>query len=66
MMSFLKKNLSLNGKSVNLSEFEEIMWDEMSHDEQVNLDDFVLNVNHQNFDEGKEVTLIIVYLVGYC
>ena len=66
MMSVLKKTLSLNGKSVNLSEFEEIKWDEMSHEEQVNLDDFDVNVSHQDFDECKGVIPIIVYLAGYC
>ena len=66
MMSFLRKSLPLNGKNVNLTELEEIKWDEMSHNEHVNLHDFDLNIGQKDFDECKEFFPVIIYLAGDC
>lgn len=66
MMSILKKSLPINGKHVNLTEFEEIKWEEMGNTEHINLDDFDLNIGKKDFDKCKEVIPVIVYLAGYC
>ncbi|XP_064120459.1 uncharacterized protein LOC135225155 [Macrobrachium nipponense] len=65
MISLLKKELSLDGKPVKLSQFDESKWDEMKPNVQENLA-IDVNVVKRDFDECEEVLPIIVYLAGYC
>ena len=66
MLSVLKLSLPLNNQSINLMNFQEVDWNEMTEDQNLDVYKFNIDVTDNDVHQCKEVLPIIIYLAGYC
>ena len=65
MMSVLKLSLPLNNQSINLMNLQEMNWNEMTEEQNLDVYKFNIDVTDNDVHQCKEVLPIIINLVGY-
>ena len=66
MLSVLKLSLPLNNKSINLMNFLEVNWNEMTEEQNLDVYKFNIDVTDNDVHQCKEVLPIIIHLACYC
>ena len=66
MLSVLKLCLPLNNQSINLMNLQEVKWNEMTEEQNLDVYKFNIDVTDNDVHQYKEVLPIIIYLAGYC
>ena len=65
LLSVLKLSLPLNNQSINLMNLQEVNWNEMTEEQNLDVYKFNIDVTDNDVHQCKEVLSIIIYLVGY-
>ena len=65
MLSVLKLSLPLNNQSINLMNLQEVTWNEMTEEQNLDVSK-LMDVTDNDIHHCKEVLPIIIYLAGYC
>ena len=66
MLSILKLSLPLNNQSINLMNLQEVNWNEMTEEQNLDVYKFNIDVTDNDVHQCKEDLSIIIYLAGYC
>ena len=66
MLSVLKLSLPLNNQSINLMNLQEVNWNEMTEEQNLDVYKFNIDVTDNDVHLCKEVLPITIYLAGYC
>ena len=66
ILSVLKLSLPLNYQSINLMNLQEVNWNEMTEEQNLDVYKFNIDVTDNDVHQCKEVLPIIIHLAGYC
>ena len=66
MLSVLKLSLPLNNQSISSMNLQEVNWNEMTEEQNLDVYKFNIDVTDNDIHQCKEVLPIIIYLAGYC
>ena len=66
LLSVLKFSLPLNNLSINLMNLQEVNWNEMTEEQNLDVYKFNIDVTDNDAHQCKEVLPIIIYLASYC